>query len=94
MVLSTVQGVMGLDSLESSHPISIVVNHPDEISEIFDGISYSKGKNDHIKKIFLHINFKKFRICYVAGASIIRMLASFLGDKTFRQGLTNYLNSK
>ena len=39
---------MGLDSLESSHPISIVVNHPDEISEIFDQISYEKGKNDHI----------------------------------------------
>ena len=48
IVLSTVQKVMGLDSLESSHPISIVVNHPDEISEIFDQISYEKGKNDHI----------------------------------------------
>lgn len=34
---------MGLDALESSHPISIVVHHPDEIAEIFDGISYSKG---------------------------------------------------
>ncbi len=44
MVLDTVQGVMGLDALESSHPINIVVNHPDEIAEIFDGISYSKGK--------------------------------------------------
>ena len=50
---------MGLDSLESSHPISIVVNHPDEISEIFDGISYSKGKNDHIKFFFFTYKFKK-----------------------------------
>ena len=32
-----------LDSLESSHPISVVVNNPDQISEIFDTISYKKG---------------------------------------------------
>ena len=32
-----------LDSLDSSHAIEIPVNHPDEINEIFDLISYSKG---------------------------------------------------
>ena len=37
--------VFGLDSLESSHPISIPVSNPDEINQIFDGISYSKGKS-------------------------------------------------
>ena len=46
IVLDTVQTVMGLDSLESSHPISVVVNHPDEIDEIFDEISYEKGIRD------------------------------------------------
>ncbi|KAG0728778.1 Endoplasmic reticulum aminopeptidase 1 [Chionoecetes opilio] len=35
--------VFRLDCLESSHPISIPVGHPDEIKEIFDTISYSKG---------------------------------------------------
>lgn len=35
--------VMELDSLESSHPVSVPVNDPDEINEIFDQISYSKG---------------------------------------------------
>ena len=30
------QSVMRIDALESSHPISIPVGHPDEISEIFD----------------------------------------------------------
>jgi len=30
------------DSLVTSHPIYVPVNHPDEIAEIFDGISYSK----------------------------------------------------
>ena len=37
------QNVFGIDALESSHPISIPVKHPDEISEIFDRISYGKG---------------------------------------------------
>ncbi|XP_059096600.1 puromycin-sensitive aminopeptidase-like protein [Tigriopus californicus] len=31
------------DALETSHPISVTVNHPDEINEIFDNISYEKG---------------------------------------------------
>ena len=32
-----------LDALESSHPVSIPVKHPDEIGAIFDKISYGKG---------------------------------------------------
>lgn len=35
--------VFELDALESSHPVSVTVNHPDEIKELFDSISYSKG---------------------------------------------------
>ena len=35
--------MFGIDALESSHPISIPVKHPDEINEIFDRISYGKG---------------------------------------------------
>ncbi|EFX67103.1 hypothetical protein DAPPUDRAFT_203789 [Daphnia pulex] len=66
-VTSGLQAVMRLDALESSHPISVLVNHPDEIGELFDDISYKKG------------------------AAITRMLASFIGDKSFRDGLTNYL---
>jgi aminopeptidase 2 len=31
------------DSIQSSHPVSVPVNHPSEISEIFDEISYKKG---------------------------------------------------
>jgi len=42
-VIESVQPALGYDSLESSHPISIPVNHPSEISEIFDTISYLKG---------------------------------------------------
>ncbi len=56
-----------LDSLSNTHPIEIEVHHPDEIGEIFDEVSYSKG------------------------ASIIRMLADYLGEEDFREGLSYYL---
>jgi aminopeptidase N len=58
---------MRLNALETSHPINVVVHHPNEICEIFDRIFYGKG------------------------ATILRMLDAFLGKKTFRQGVTNYL---
>ncbi len=34
---------MSLDGLESSHPIEVPVQNPDELGEIFDAVSYSKG---------------------------------------------------
>ncbi|KAL0271356.1 UNVERIFIED_CONTAM: hypothetical protein PYX00_008471 [Menopon gallinae] len=42
-VTQETQNVFALDALRTSHPISIEVHHPDEISEIFDRISYGKG---------------------------------------------------
>jgi aminopeptidase N len=35
--------IMNLDSSANSHPISVEVNNPDEINQIFDGITYGKG---------------------------------------------------
>ena len=58
---------LALDGLASTHAIEVDVNHPAEISEIFDAVSYSKG------------------------ASVIRMLAEYLGEKDFRAGLRKYL---
>ncbi len=37
-----VQDVFTTDGLGTSHPIYVPVNHPDEINEIFDKISYGK----------------------------------------------------
>ena len=42
-ILDDLQSVFKIDALETSHPISIPVGHPDEIAEIFDRISYAKG---------------------------------------------------
>merc|ERR1711881_658949 len=36
---------MSLDALDSSHPIEVPVNHPSEVDEIFDHISYCKGSS-------------------------------------------------
>ncbi|MDE2311586.1 MAG: M1 family metallopeptidase [Patescibacteria group bacterium] len=56
-----------LDALANTHPIEVEVHHPNEIGEIFDEVSYSKG------------------------SSVIRMLADYLGEKDFRNGLRYYL---
>ena len=42
-MVSELQSVFLLDALESSHAISTKVDNPDQIGELFDGISYSKG---------------------------------------------------
>ena len=36
------QYVMKEDALLSSHPVYQPVNHPDDINQIFDGITYDK----------------------------------------------------
>lgn len=42
-VISDQSVAMSLDQLENTHKIDVSVHHPDEIGEIFDRISYSKG---------------------------------------------------
>ena len=42
-VIESLQSNLENDALQTSHPISVTIHHPDEISEIFDGISYGKG---------------------------------------------------
>ncbi|XP_061175207.1 glutamyl aminopeptidase-like [Saccostrea echinata] len=42
-VTEDVQPVMVVDSVTSSHPIVVNVNNPNQINEVFDSISYSKG---------------------------------------------------
>ncbi len=51
---------MKLDALSNSHPIEIKVNHPDEISEIFDMVSYAKG-SAIIRMLAEYIGHDNFR---------------------------------
>lgn len=41
--VSDLHSVMEMDSLGSSHPVSVPVSNPDQIATIFDKISYQKG---------------------------------------------------
>lgn len=61
-------GVLNLDATLAGHPIVQIAETPDQITELFDSITYSKG------------------------ASVIRMLANFVGEETFAKAVTNYLN--
>jgi aminopeptidase 2 len=42
-VIDTLQGALGLDGLRSSHPVEVPVHRAEDINQIFDSISYSKG---------------------------------------------------
>ena len=44
-VLDSYHPAFESDALETSHPISVEANHPDEIMENFDSIAYSKGSS-------------------------------------------------
>lgn len=44
-VVHELQSVFAMDALNSSHQISVDVNNPEEINDIFDKISYGKGKS-------------------------------------------------
>ncbi|GLD93466.1 hypothetical protein PINS_up002058 [Pythium insidiosum] len=39
----TLSTAMVKDAMKTSHPIEVVVHHPDEVDQIFDVISYAKG---------------------------------------------------
>nr|XP_018263637.1 aminopeptidase 2 [Kwoniella dejecticola CBS 10117]OBR85795.1 aminopeptidase 2 [Kwoniella dejecticola CBS 10117] len=64
---SHLQGALDLDSQRSSHPIEVDCPDSNQIAQIFDAISYSKG------------------------ASVLRMLASVVGEPTFLKGVSIYL---
>ena len=67
-VTDTYMRAFDLDSLENSHPIEVVINHPAEIDEIFDDISYNKGKflvENPFRTILKNvIYFSKFSRCF------------------------------
>ena len=51
---------LDLDAMSNSHAIEVPVGHPDEIDEIFDAISYSKGSSV-IRMLHAYIGDEAFR---------------------------------
>ena len=58
----------------------------DDASITSHSVSQPLNHPDEIISIFDAISYKK-------GASLLRMLKEFLGQKTFKQGLTRYLKN-
>ena len=72
--------VMNLDATINSHPIVQAVDHPDQITEIFDSISYSKGASV-LRMLENFMSPDKFRI------GIKRFLSKF----TYQNAVTSDL---
>lgn len=66
-VVGDLQSALSLDSLRSSHPIEVPIKRADEVNQIFDAISYSKG------------------------SCVLRMIAAYLGEQTFLEGIRQYI---
>ncbi|KAI5308150.1 Aminopeptidase 2 mitochondrial [Ascosphaera atra] len=58
-VTDNLQMALALDALRSSHPIEVPVKRADEINQIFDAISYSKGSSV-IRMMSKYIGEEKF----------------------------------
>ena len=39
----TMSGALEIDQYRATHPISVAVNNPSEVTETFDELSYNKG---------------------------------------------------
>ncbi|XP_063887378.1 aminopeptidase N-like isoform X1 [Scylla paramamosain] len=72
LIMMDLHKVFRFDCLESSHPISIPVAHPDEINKIFDTISYVKGASI--------IRMMKF---FLTEATFRRGLTNYLKTKAY-----------
>ncbi|CAG0922160.1 unnamed protein product, partial [Notodromas monacha] len=83
-IVSEVQDVMRVDSLESSHPIYQEVFNPDQIKELFDRISYGKGEKKRATIIRMMNN-------YLTEATFKKGLISYLKDKSFSNAETEDL---
>ncbi|NXT16033.1 AMPN Aminopeptidase, partial [Prunella fulvescens] len=96
MVLNEVYDVMATDALASSHPLSFredEINTPAQISEVFDTIAYSKvctgvPGGDGLWGV---PGFSD--LLSLQGASVLRMLSSFLSEDIFKEGLQSYLHT-
>ncbi len=77
---------LGLDSLKTSHPIEVKVEHPSQIREIFDDISYDKGGSvlrmleDHIGEDVFRQGLRDYMGRHKYGNAVTNDLWRALGD--------------
>ena len=90
--------IMNVDSVPSSHALSIDVNKPSEINEIFDDITYGKGAsvirmvNYMIGNETFSKGLNKYLNKYVYGNAIQDYLWSTLYEQAVEEGKLNGIN--
>ncbi|PAA72244.1 hypothetical protein BOX15_Mlig032987g1 [Macrostomum lignano] len=75
------------DGVQSSHPIYVEVNHPDEVNEIFDTITYSKGSSV-LRMLYNSVGDSIFRI------GVSKYLKQYNYSNTFHTALYQSLTSE
>ncbi|GIY67276.1 hypothetical protein CEXT_144261 [Caerostris extrusa] len=82
LITTDLQPVMNADSSFNSHPIVQRVGHPDEITEIFDRISYAKGASI-LRMLEFFSGKEKFRINISAGRDIFSIMRTWTEQMGF-----------
>ena len=65
MVTAVMQGVMSVDALRSSRPISIPVRTSEDVGQVFDKIAYEKGETLEYIQVGVGCENDKCGISYI-----------------------------
>lgn len=80
------------DRLTSSRPIHFNVSNSNDIRQVFDSISYSKGENFEDWGVLDRREFD-LMIFFRIGASLVNMMANIMGEDSFQKGLRGLLST-
>lgn len=79
-VINPYAQAINLDALHNSHKIEVTVNHPREIEEIFDAISYRKGAS-----------LIRMLLCYLGGEDFQKGMHAYLSKWAYKSTVTDDL---
>ena len=101
-LVSETAGALEGDSLVNSHPIEVEVKHPDDISQIFDEISYGKGGSilrminafvtDEVFRKGLHLYLENFKYKNAGGSDLWEFIAK-VSDRPVRKVMESFIQN-
>lgn len=102
-LLDETAGALEGDSLVNSHPIEVEVKHPDDISQIFDEISYGKGGSilrminafvtDDVFREGLHEYLENFKYRNASGSDLWEFIAK-VSDRPVRKVMESFIKNQ
>ena len=101
-LVSETAGALEGDSLVNSHPIEVEVKHPDDISQIFDEISYGKGGSilrminafvtDDVFREGLHQYLENFKYRNASGSDLWEFISK-VSDRPVRKVMESFIQN-